>query len=158
PRRRARRPAAGRDPPRPRDASRRGAAMRAVVADDSPLMRAGVARVLADAGFDIVAEAADEDELRRAVEETRPDLAVVDVRMPPTNTDEGARTAVELRQLYPGLRIVLLSQIVEPRHALRLLREDAAGFGYLLKDRVLDVDDFVDSVRRVANGGMAIDP
>jgi DNA-binding NarL/FixJ family response regulator len=114
--------------------------------------------VLEDEGFDVVAQVTDADELRRAVEVVRPDVAIVDIRMPPTNTDDGARTALELRRQEPWLPVLLLSQIIEARHALRLMQENAAGFGYLLKDRVLDVDDFVASVRRVAGGGTAVDP
>ncbi len=117
--------------------------MRAVIADDSPLMRAGVARVLGDAGFEIVAEVGDPFELRAAVESTGAEIAIVDIRMPPTHTDEGSRAAVALREERPGFPVVLLSQFVEARHALRLLQEDAAGLGYLLKDRVVDFDDFV---------------
>ncbi len=132
--------------------------MRVVIAEDSVLMRTGLARVLEGAGLEVVAEAGDPTSLRAAVRRTHPDVALVDVRMPPTHTDEGARAAVELRASDPDVGVMILSQVVEPRHALRLLQENAAGFGYLLKDRVIDIDDFVESVRRVGRGGTVVDP
>jgi DNA-binding NarL/FixJ family response regulator len=132
--------------------------MRVVVAEDSTLFREGLVRVLAEAGFDVVAQARDELELRSAVKRERPDVAVVDVRMPPTQTDEGTRTAKELKAERPDLGVLVLSQVVETKHALDLFSERPEGFGYLLKDRVLAVDDFLDAVRRVAAGGTAIDP
>ena len=132
--------------------------MRVVIADDSALVRAGVARVLTDAGFDVVATVGDGDALKRAVAAEKPDVAVVDVRMPPTQTDEGSRAAEQIRERYPDVGVLILSQIVEAQHALRLFAERADGFGYLLKDRVLDIDEFVDAVKRVARGGTAVDP
>ncbi len=132
--------------------------MRAVIADDSVLMREGVARVLQDAGFEVVASVGDADALKRAVASEKPDVAVVDVRMPPTQTDEGSRAAEQIRERYPDVGVLMLSQVVEPQHALRLFGDRAEGFGYLLKDRVLDIDEFVDAVKRVARGGTAMDP
>ncbi|HET8873694.1 MAG TPA: response regulator transcription factor [Gaiellaceae bacterium] len=131
--------------------------MRVVIAEDSVLLREGLARVLADGGFDVVAQAVNADELKAAVRRYQPDVAVVDIRMPPTQTDEGARAALELRadQQIP---ILLLSQVVEATHALALVSEQPEGFGYLLKDRVLEIDDFLEAVRRVGKGGTAIDP
>jgi DNA-binding NarL/FixJ family response regulator len=132
--------------------------MRAVIADDSLLLRQGVAHVLVEHGIDVVAEVGDADALRQAVGSWKPDVAIVDVRMPPTQTDEGARAAVEIRAEHPEVGVLLLSQVVEAQHALKLFSEHPEGFGYLLKDRVLAIDDFVQSVNRVAAGGTAIDP
>jgi DNA-binding NarL/FixJ family response regulator len=132
--------------------------MRVVIAEDSVLLREGLVRILTEGGFEVVAQAADADELRRAVEQERPDIAIVDVRMPPTQTDEGARAAKELREKHPELAVLVLSQVVEARHALGLFSDRAEGFGYLLKDRVIEVEEFLESVRRVARGGTAIDP
>ena len=132
--------------------------MRVVIADDSVLLREGLVRVLTDGGFEVVAQAGDADELRRAVRLLKPDVAIVDVRMPPTHTDEGARAAVEIRAEQPEIGVLVLSQVIEAAHALRLFSERPEGFGYLLKDRVLEIDDFLDAVRRVAKGGTAIDP
>ena len=132
--------------------------MRVVIAEDSVLLREGLARVLADGGFDVAAQVGDAAELQRAVRRTKPDVAIVDVRMPPTQTDEGARAAEEIRAQHPEVGVLVLSQVVEPRRALKLFSERPEGFGYLLKDRVLDVDEFLESVRRVARGGTAIDP
>jgi DNA-binding NarL/FixJ family response regulator len=132
--------------------------VRVVIADDSVLLREGLARVLGDGGFDVAAQAGDAPSLQEAVERSNPDVAIVDVRMPPTHTDEGARAARDLRRRHPGLGILLLSQIVEPTHALELFREEPEGFGYLLKDRVVEIDEFFESVRRVGHGGTAIDP
>jgi DNA-binding NarL/FixJ family response regulator len=115
-------------------------------------------RVLAEAGVDVVGEARNAHELRTVVERERPDVAIVDVRMPPTQTDEGTRTAKELKAKQPKLAVLVLSQVVETKHALDLLSGWPEGFGYLLKDRVLAVDDFLDALRRVAAGGTAIDP
>ena len=130
--------------------------MRIVIGEDSALFREGLARLLEDAGFDVVARAADAPSLIAAVRTHRPDLAVVDIRMPPDHTDDGARAAREIRADFPELGIILLSQHVEVRHSVELV---ASGrFGYLLKDRVLDVDHFLDSLRRVAAGGSALDP
>jgi DNA-binding NarL/FixJ family response regulator len=130
--------------------------MRIVVADDSVLFREGLIRLLTEAGHDVVAGVGDSDALETAVGEQRPDLAVIDVRMPPTMTDDGARAARSLRVSYPDLPMILLSQHVETRHSVALVA--SGGFGYLLKDRVLRVDDFLDAVRRVAEGGSALDP
>ena len=132
--------------------------MRVVIAEDSVLLREGLARVLSDGGFDVVAQTANADELKKAVKRFKPDVAVVDVRMPPTQTDEGARAAVEIRAEQPEVAVLLLSQVIEATHALTLISESAEGFGYLLKDRVLEIDDFLDAVRRVGKGGTAIDP
>jgi DNA-binding NarL/FixJ family response regulator len=132
--------------------------MRVVIAEDSPLLRQGVAHVLAENGIDVVAQVGDATELRHAVRQFVPDLAIVDVRMPPTQTDEGARAAVEIRARHPTVAVLLLSQVVEAQHALRLFSDHPDGFGYLLKDRVLAIPDFIESVRRVAGGGTAIDP
>ena len=132
--------------------------MRVVIAEDSVLLRAGLARVLADEGMEVVAEVGDADGLHHAVNREKPDVAIVDVRMPPTHTDEGARAAREIRERHPGIGILVLSQVVEARHAFQLFRESPEGLGYLLKDRVLEIDDFVDAVRRVAAGGSALDP
>ena len=132
--------------------------MRIVIAEDSVLLREGLARVLAEGGFDVVAQAANAEELKKAVRRFKPDVAVVDVRMPPSQTDEGARAAVEIRAERPELGVLLLSQVVEATHALALVSERPEGFGYLLKDRVLEIDDFLDAVRRVGKGGTAIDP
>jgi DNA-binding NarL/FixJ family response regulator len=132
--------------------------VRVVVAEDSTLFREGLVRLLEDEGFDVVAQAHNAHELRTFVERERPDVAIVDVRMPPTQTDEGTRTAKELKAEQPGLGVLVLSQVVETKHALDLFSEWPEGFGYLLKDRVTAVDDFLDAVRRVADGGTAIDP
>jgi DNA-binding NarL/FixJ family response regulator len=132
--------------------------VRVVIADDSVLLREGLARVLTEGGFEVVAQAANADELRAAVRRLRPDIAIVDVRMPPTHTDEGARAAVEIRAEQPEVAILVLSQVIEAAHAMQLFGERPEGFGYLLKDRVLEIDDFLDSVRRVGRGGTAIDP
>jgi DNA-binding NarL/FixJ family response regulator len=132
--------------------------MRVVIADDSVLMREGVARVLADAGLEVVASVGDADGLRRVVATEKPDVAIIDVRMPPTQTDEGARAAETIRDRHPEVSILMLSQIVEPHTALRLFSERPEGFGYLLKDRVLELDDFVEAVKRVGRGGTAMDP
>jgi DNA-binding NarL/FixJ family response regulator len=132
--------------------------VRVVIADDSVLLREGVARVLAEGGFEVVAQAGDATELKDAVDRLQPDIAIVDVRMPPTHTDEGTRAAKELRETHPEVRVLVLSQIVEPTHAFALFRDRPEGFGYLLKDRVLEIDEFLESVRRVGRGGTAVDP
>ena len=132
--------------------------MRVVIAEDSVLLREGVATLLQNEGFDVVGRAGNADELLLHVRSYEPDVAIVDVRMPPTHTDEGAQAAVTIRERHPDVGVLLLSQVVEANFALRLLRETPAGFGYLLKDRVLEVDEFVDAVRRVAGGGTAVDP
>lgn len=130
--------------------------MRVVIADDSALVREGLARLLAEAGYDVVAKVGDADALLEAVAEHAPDLVIADVRMPPGMDDDGARAALRLRRARPTLPIVLLSQHVETRWSTDLAT--TGGFGYLLKDRVLDVDDFLDALQRVAAGGSALDP
>jgi DNA-binding NarL/FixJ family response regulator len=132
--------------------------MRIMIAEDSVLLRAGLTRLLVDAGEEVVATVADGDALIEAVDRQRPDLAVVDVRMPPTFTDEGLRASLAIRARWPEVGILVLSQYVEERYATELLAGDTAGIGYLLKDRVADVGDFLDAVRRVGAGGTALDP
>jgi DNA-binding NarL/FixJ family response regulator len=133
--------------------------LRLVLADDSVLVREGVARLLADAGFDVVAQVAEPDALLRAVRDLRPDVAVVDIPMPPTNTDEGLRAAQAIRAEHgTAVGILVLSQHVEPSFALRLVSDGAGGVGYLLKDRITDLDDFAEAIRRIARGGSVIDP
>ena len=122
------------------------------------LLREGVARLLGDAGMDIVGQAGDFDDLMRKVRAHKPDVAVVDIRMPPTHTDEGLRAAHLIREELPDTGVLVLSQYVEEGYAMDLLADSAEGVGYLLKDRVADVERFVDSVRRVADGGSALDP
>ena len=131
--------------------------VRTVVADDSVLLRDGVVRLLDDAGFDVVAAVGDGDALRDAVTEHAPELAIIDVRMPPTHTDEGIRAALAIRREHPTVAVLVLSQYVEERYATDLLSGDTTGVGYLLKDRVVDVEDFIAAVRRVASGGSAVD-
>jgi DNA-binding NarL/FixJ family response regulator len=131
--------------------------IRAVVADDSVLLRDGLVRLLTDDGIEVVAAVGDADALLDAVTEHEPDLCLVDVRMPPTHTDEGLRAAIEIRKRHPDIAVLVLSQYVEERYAGELLAGDVAGVGYLLKDRVIDVSDFLASLRRVAAGGSAVD-
>jgi DNA-binding NarL/FixJ family response regulator len=132
--------------------------MRVVLAEDSVLLRAGLTKLLTDGGFEVVAAVSDGDQLLAAVDEHRPDVAVVDVRMPPTHTDEGIRAALVIRRQHPKIAVCVLSQYVEERYATDLLSVDTAGVGYLLKDRVAQVSDFLDALRRVAAGGTALDP
>jgi len=132
--------------------------VRVVIAEDSVLLRAGLERLLADEGIEVVATAGDGPELLAAVEAHTPDLAIVDVRMPPTFTDEGLRAAHAARRAQPGLAVLVLSQYVEDEYARELFAGDASGLGYLLKDRVADVRDFIEAVRRVGAGGTALDP
>ncbi|GAA4546651.1 response regulator transcription factor [Amycolatopsis samaneae] len=132
--------------------------MRVVIAEDAVLLRAGVTRLLADEGIETVAAVDNGDDLLGAVTEHRPNLAIVDVRMPPTFTDEGLRAALAARKAVPGLPVLVLSQYVEESYAVELLSGGAGGVGYLLKERVADVAEFLDAVRRVAGGGTAIDP
>jgi DNA-binding NarL/FixJ family response regulator len=132
--------------------------MRVVVAEDSLLLREGLVRLLEEAALEVVAQAGDAEDLLRKVGAHRPDVAVVDVRMPPTHTDEGLRAATEIRKRYPETGVLVLSQVLEEQYASELLSSDAAGVGYLLKDRVSDLDRFVDAVRRVGEGGSALDP
>ena len=132
--------------------------LRVVVAEDSFLFRAGIVRVLEDAGFAVVGEARDADELLDQVREHRPDVVVTDIRMPPTHTDEGVRAAAVIRSEVPPTGVVVLSQYVKESYAVRLLEESAAGVGYLLKDRVMEPRGFAEAVRQVARGGSALDP
>jgi DNA-binding NarL/FixJ family response regulator len=132
--------------------------MRVVIADDSLLLREGVARLLGEAGFEVVGQAADADELLREVAEKEPDVAIVDIRMPPTHTDEGLQAARLLRRRYPELGVIVLSQYVRPSYAFELLADDARGVGYLLKDRISDLHDLADAVERVGRGGSVLDP
>ena len=132
--------------------------MRVVLADDSVLLREGVARILEDAGFDVVAQSGDAEDLLRKVGAHKPDVAVIDVRMPPSHTDEGVRAALDIRAHHPNTGVLVLSQYIETRYAMELLSDSAEGVGYLLKDRVADMDHFADAVRRVGEGGSALDP
>ncbi len=132
--------------------------MRIVIAEDSVLLREGLSRLLADFNEEVVAAVGDADTARAAVAEHAPDLAILDVRMPPNHTDEGIRAALAIRRTHPGVAILVLSQYVEQHYATELLAGDTAGVGYLLKDRVADVREFVDAVRRVGSGGTALDP
>jgi DNA-binding NarL/FixJ family response regulator len=130
--------------------------VRVVIAEDWALLREGLTRLLQEAGHEVVARVGDAEALLAAVESQRPELAVIDVRMPPTFDDEGMRAAVRIREHHPMVAVLVLSQHVETRHAVELAT--AGSFGYLLKDRVLDVDDFLDAIKRVARGGSALDP
>jgi DNA-binding NarL/FixJ family response regulator len=132
--------------------------MRVVLAEDSVLLRAGLTKLLTDGGFEVVAAVPDAEQLLAAVDEHRPDVVVVDVRMPPTHTDEGIRAALVIRRQHPAIAVCVLSQYVEERYATDLLSVDTSGVGYLLKDRVAHVSDFLDALRRVAAGGTALDP
>ena len=132
--------------------------MRAVIADDSVLLREGITRLLAEDDIEVLAGVGDAEALLEAVEKYTPDLAVIDVRMPPGHRDEGLRAAMEIRQRWPGVALLVLSQFVEERYAAELLASDTRAIGYLLKDRVADVAEFIDAVRRVAGGGTALDP
>jgi DNA-binding NarL/FixJ family response regulator/class 3 adenylate cyclase len=134
------------------------AGLKVVLAEDSVLLREGIARLLEDAGFDIVGQVGNAEELMLKVRSYAPDIVVTDIRMPPTQTDEGLRAAREIREQYPSTAVLVLSQYVETGYAVELLTESAGGVGYLLKDRVADVDEFVGAVRRVAEGGSALDP
>jgi len=143
----------------PLNFSRKGfRGMRVVLAEDSVLLREGVARLLEDSGFDIVAQGGTAEDLLRHVSMHKPDVAIVDIRMPPTQTDEGLRAAKEIRERFPDTGVLVLSQYVEPAYAMELLGENAEGVGYLLKDRVADVEEFAGAVRRVGEGGSALDP
>jgi DNA-binding NarL/FixJ family response regulator len=129
-----------------------------VIAEDSVLLREGLVRLLTDAGLEVVAAVEEPEALLRAVDEHRPDICVVDIRMPPTHTDEGVRAALVIRAQHAGVAVLMLSQYVEERYATDLIASDTRGFGYLLKDRVADVTEFVEAVRRVGAGGTALDP
>jgi len=131
--------------------------VRVVIAEDSVILREGLARILADEGFEVMSVGGP-DELLECIERQPPDVAIVDVRMPPTYTDEGIRAAIEIRRRGQATPLLLFSQYIETTRAVELLRGGSSGFGYLLKDRVLDVADFVDAVRRVGSGGTALDP
>jgi DNA-binding NarL/FixJ family response regulator len=132
--------------------------VKVVVAEDSVLLREGIVRLLEDAGHDVVAQAGDADDLLRKALAHKPDVAVVDIRMPPTDTDDGLRAAIEIRQRLPATGVLVLSQYVEEGYALELIADGAERTGYLLKDRVADVEHFVDAVARVAAGGSVLDP
>jgi DNA-binding NarL/FixJ family response regulator len=132
--------------------------MKVVIADDAVLLREGIAQLLTAKGFEVVGQSGTPDELMLKVRSYSPDVAIVDIRMPPTNTDEGLRAAKEIRARYPATGVLVLSQYVESAYAMELLSEGAEGVGYLLKDRVSDVDEFAAAVRRVAEGGSALDP
>lgn len=132
--------------------------MRVVIADDVMLVRSGLARLLADAGVEVVGEADDADALLVLVEEHRPDAAIVDIRMPPTHTDEGLVAARRIRDAYPQVAVLLLSQYLEPRYARRLLADQPGGVGYLLKERVSDLVVLIDALRRVTEGECVLDP
>lgn len=132
--------------------------MRVILADDSVLLRSGLARLLVEAGFEIAGEAGDAEALLALAERERADAAIVDIRMPPTHTDEGLRAARELHRRYPAMGVLVLSQHVHPTYAAELLAGGATGMGYLLKDRVSDVKDLTESVQRVASGGCVLDP
>src|SRR6202020_1195945 len=132
--------------------------MRVVIAEDAAVLREGLVQLLADRGYEVCAAVGDAAALLAAVAEYRPQVTVVDVRMPPTYTDEGLRAAISLRRDYPQTGVLVFSQYVETRYAARLLAESASGVGYLLKDRVADVAEFADALARVAAGGTALDP
>jgi DNA-binding NarL/FixJ family response regulator len=132
--------------------------LRVIIAEDSVLLLAGLTRLLDGAGFDVAATAGDATELLAAVEASQPDVVIADVRMPPTHTDEGIRAALAIRERWPAIAILVLSQYVEERYATDLLSANTRGVGYLLKDRVADVTEFLDALRRVAGGGTALDP
>jgi DNA-binding NarL/FixJ family response regulator len=132
--------------------------MRVVIAEDSALLREGLSRLLVEANFDVVAAVSDGESAIRAVAEHQPDIAVLDVRMPPTFTDEGLRAALVMRSQWPSVSVMVFSQYVEERYATELLAGQTRGVGYLLKDRVADVDEFVEALRRVGEGGTVLDP
>jgi len=132
--------------------------VRLIVADDSLLFREGLVRLLSEQEFEVLAQADNAEDLVRRVGGLRPDAALVDIRMPPTFTDEGLRAALEIGERYPGVGVVVLSQYVESGYAMRLLEQGSAGRGYLLKDRVGDLDGFADAIRRVGDGGSVVDP
>jgi len=132
--------------------------VRVVLAEDSVLLREGVARLLEDEGFEIVAQTGTAEDLMLKVRSYSPNVVIVDIRMPPTHTDEGLKAAQEIKETYPQVGVLVLSQYVEPTYAMELLAESAEGVGYLLKDRVSNVDEFAAAVRRVGEGGSALDP
>jgi DNA-binding NarL/FixJ family response regulator len=132
--------------------------VRVVVADDAVILREGLARLLVEAGFEVVGQASDAAELLERIDATAPDVAIVDIRMPPTHTDEGLRAAAEIRSSHPGVGILVLSQYARPSYAIELLSNGTEGIGYLLKDRVSDLEELASSVRRVGEGGSVLDP
>jgi DNA-binding NarL/FixJ family response regulator len=135
-----------------------GDRMRVVIGEDQLLFRKGLSRLLEEAGFDVVGQAGDAVDLRRKVRAHRPDVAVIDIQMPPTNTDDGLRAAMEIRAEHPNTKVLVLSQYIEERYAVDLIGDSAEGVGYLLKDRVGDLDAFADAVRVVGEGGSVLDP
>ena len=141
-----------------RDAVAAEARMKIVIADDSVLLREGIVRLLEESGFEVAAQSGTREDVLRHVAMHKPNVAIVDIRMPPTHTDEGLRAAKEIRERFPDTGVLVLSQYVEPAYAMELLSESAEGVGYLLKDRVSDVDEFAAAVRRVGEGGSALDP
>ena len=142
---------------RPPGGERKGP-LRVVIADDSVLLRSGIAQLLEDSGFEVVGQAGDGEDLLRKVGAHKPDIAVIDVRMPPTHTDEGLRAAHRIRAEHPDTAVLVLSQYVDEAYAFELLSDSTESTGYLLKDRIADVESFTDAVRRVADGGSALDP
>jgi DNA-binding NarL/FixJ family response regulator len=132
--------------------------VRVIVADDSMLVREGVVRLLEEAGFEVVGQAGDGETLMRKARAHKPDVAIIDIRMPPTHTDEGLQAALAIREELPDTGVLVLSEYIEEEYAVELLGDDAAGVGYLLKDRVSDLQRFADAVRRVADGGSVLDP
>ena len=132
--------------------------MRVVIGEDQALLREGIVRLLEEAGFDVVGQAGDAVDLRRKVGAHKPDVAVVDIQMPPERTDDGLRAAIHIRSVHPTTRVLVLSQYIEERYAVDLIGESAEGVGYLLKDRVGDLDEFAEAVRRVGEGGSVLDP
>jgi len=132
--------------------------VRVAIAEDSVLLREGIASLLGEAGFDVVGQCTDVDDLLLKVRSYSPDVVIVDIRLPPTHTDEGLQAALDIRAQHPDVSVLVLSQYIEVGLAMKLLSDSAEGVGYLLKDRITDVDDFVASVKRVADGGSAIDP
>lgn len=137
---------------------KRGTGLTAVLADDSVLLREGIARLLDEAGIEVVGQAGEATELMRKIHAHKPDVAVIDVRMPPTHTSEGLKAAIKIRNEFPEIGVLVLSQYGEYRYAAELMADNAAGFGYLLKDRIVDINQFTDAVVRVAQGGTALDP
>jgi DNA-binding NarL/FixJ family response regulator len=146
------------DAKRRRHSGTGGDAVRVALAEDSVLLRHGLARLLADEGFDVIAQCEDAEQLMRKLSAHAVDVAILDIRLPPTHTDEGLRAALEIRETYPDTAVLVLSQYVELGLAMKLLADSAEGAGYLLKDRISDVKEFVAAVKRVAGGGSAIDP
>jgi len=132
--------------------------VRVAIAEDSVLLREGLARLLGEAGFEVIGQCPNADDLMLHVRSYSPDVAIVDIRLPPTHTDEGLRAALEIRALHPSIGVLVLSQYVELGLALKLLADSAAGVGYLLKDRIRDVDEFIAAIQRVGDGGSALDP